>query len=116
MRECIEIGSSPAEEDCAQCGSPDYSVRARRECRAYIEQLYRFLDSKGFKRDELPETFSLVVKANSHDFGTYYEVACRFDPDDELQSNLASLVEGESPTRWDDAARKELNLPNDDDY
>jgi len=43
MKETIYIGSSPPEEDCAQVGEEGYHAQSRRECRAYINQLYRFL-------------------------------------------------------------------------
>lgn len=43
MREYLEIGSSPPEEDPVQVGSIGYSTRARIECNAYRNQLRRVL-------------------------------------------------------------------------
>jgi hypothetical protein len=110
MIDYIEIGSSPWGEECAQLGSEGYSERGRAECRAYVGQLYRLLEANGFRRDELPEGFSLGVKGNSHDFGTYYEVVCRFNADDERSVDIAYWLEGNSQELWDDSAKMELKL------
>ena len=108
MIERIEIGSSPWGEDCAQVGTDDYSEVARRECKAYIGQLYRTLEAKGFKREELPDSFLLVIKGSAHDFGTYFEVVCKFNGDDERSWEIASLLESEGPELWDSVAQREL--------
>lgn len=89
----IEIGSAPAEEDCAQTTDPDYAARARAECRRFIDLIRRTLGPE-------PEGARLVVVGNPHEFGTYYEVACRFEGDDEAASTYAYRCEGEAPTRW----------------
>jgi hypothetical protein len=46
MNSWIDIGSSPPDESCVQVGSDDYVRRARRECRAYINQLRRVFGSE----------------------------------------------------------------------
>ena len=107
MREYIEIGSTPCDEECAQVGADDYAERSRKECRAYIGQLGRTLAAAG---KEKPEGLALVVRGQSHDFGTYHEVACRFDDSDEDACELAYWIEANGPTRWDDIARVELGL------
>lgn len=106
----IEIGSTPCEEECAQVGTDDYSVRARKECKAYINQLRRFIVSKGFDNVTIESKIRLLIKSNSHDFGTYHEVACRFDESNEEACNIAYMLEGNGPTRWDALARAELGL------
>ena len=41
MRDYINIGSAPVEEQCAQVGRDNYRAMARLECRAFKEQLER---------------------------------------------------------------------------
>jgi hypothetical protein len=82
-RDYIGIGPAPAEEECAQVGSPDYARRARAECRRFIELLRRTFG-------EEPEGAQLMIKSNPHDFGAYYEVVCYYEEGNE-----------EAPTRWD---------------
>ncbi len=107
MMTTIEIGSSPAYEDCAQVGSEGYGIRAEAECQSYIDQLYRFMRERSIK---LPESFRLVIKRNSHDFGTYYEVAARFDDDCKRSHKIANMLQKDGPTEWDDQAKLELNI------
>ena len=93
MKDFINIGSTPAEEDCFPAGHP----LALAETRIYRDQLRR----------EFP-TADLRVKGFPHDFGTYYEVvACYFD-DDEQSIETAYAVEFDAAFEWDDIARKEL--------
>jgi hypothetical protein len=98
----IEIGASPSNEECAQCGiDPDFGERNRAECRALMHQLRRV-------HGDEPEGARLYIKANPHDFGTYREVACKFDSDDETATAYALLCEEDTPQQWDDEARAEL--------
>ena len=93
-RDYIDIGSSPAEEDCAQVGSPDYYTRAKTECARFIALIRKTLGQE-------PEGAHLAVKSNPHDFGTYYEVVCYFEEDDEEARKYAFRCESEAPARWD---------------
>jgi hypothetical protein len=97
----IEIGSSPAEEPCAQVGSDNYYEMAHRECRALIRQLRRKLGQE-------PPGARLYIKSNPHDFGTYYEVACKFNENDEAATEYAYKCESECPQNWDEKAKEEL--------
>lgn len=81
----VEIGSSPCDEPCAQCGK-DSSELMRLECRAYLKQLQREFPGGDFR-----------VKASNHDFGTYYEVWCFYSDD----PSIALKAESESKTTWD---------------
>ena len=94
MRDYIDIGSSPSEEDCAQVGSPDYERRARTECARFIELIRKTLG-------EEPPGAHLAVKSNPHDFGTYYQVVCYFEGSDEEAREYAFRCESEAPARWD---------------
>lgn len=97
----LEIGCTPHEEDCAQVGSPDYRARARAECNAYRNQLIRLFGKP-------PEGAELIIKSNPHDFGTYYEVAVRFEEDNEKATDYAFDMENNSPAHWDEEAKAEL--------
>ena len=109
MMEYIELGSVPCDEPCAQVGDDDYRERARRECRAYINQLTRMIKSAG---KEIPEGFRLVIKSNPHDFGTYHEIACKFQDDNEAACELAYWVDENAPSLWDGEALRELARDN----
>ena len=98
----LEIGSSPCAESCAQVGIEDYERKAKKECRALMNQLIRI-------HGEPPPTAKLVIKGNSHDFGTYYELRCVYAIDNEAGTNYALACEN-LPEYWDDEAKKELGI------
>lgn len=77
MRDCIEIGSAPCDEECVQVTRDgDYAPAMRAECKRFIDVIRKKLgDEVGSAR--------LAIKGNPHDFGTYYEVVCYFDSEDE---------------------------------
>lgn len=110
----IELATAPHGEACAQVGEPGYGERARRECRAFRAQLLREASAAGVR---VPETVTLFVKRNAHDFGEYYEVAVRFplgdehDEEAEAAADAAYWFDANSPELWDAEARAELGLP-----
>lgn len=111
MRDYVYIGSTPCEEDCAQVGSDNYFERARKECNVFIRQLWRHIEKeKGVTRETAPDSFALVVKSEPHDFGSYYEVAARYNDNDEKAGDLAFWCENNAPTNWDEEAKKELGI------
>lgn len=93
----MEIGPTPAAEDCVQLGTEDYAVRAREECKRFIEFIRKHQGPE-------PDGARLAIKGNAHDFGTYYEVVCYFD--DELPESEAYAFgcESDLPDTWDVAA------------
>lgn len=101
MRDSLDLGSAPSGEECAQVGRDDYHDRARRECRAYIHQLRRTFG-------EEPAGARLSIKANDHDFGTYWSVVCSFDGGNEAATDYAYRCES-GPESWDEEARWELS-------
>jgi len=103
MRDYIDLGASPYEEQCAQVGRPDYWDQARRECREYIKQLRRRFGAE-------PDGTTLVVTENPHDFGTYLSVVCRFDSARPQSVEYAFRCEREMPGLWDEEALRELGL------
>lgn len=103
MTDKLELGPTPSNEDCAQVGSEDYAIKARAECRAMIAQLRR-----GFGPE--PEGARLIIASNPHDYGSYLEVAVKFDDNYPQAVDYAFKLESEYPSDWDDTARLELGL------
>ena len=100
-RDYIDIGPCPPDEECEQVG-PNYdSVKARRQMDAYIRQLRRELGPE-------PEGARLAIKSHPHDFGSYSDVVCYYDTDNEAAAEYAFKCEGEGPANWDDKALIEL--------
>jgi hypothetical protein len=114
MRDYIELGSSPSDEDCVQVSDKeDYIEKMRCEVMVYKNYLQRL-----FK----PEQSTLSIKGFPHDFGTYYEVIAYFESGDQSLSayegdeeppknksmDEAFNMENNSPARWDDIAIEEL--------
>lgn len=102
MKDYLELCSTPIDEPCAMVGSPDYSTRARAECRAFVGQLERAFPLA------IEAGCSFRIKSNPHDFGTYFEVQVCFDDEDEIQTEWAYDIENDLPTHWDEIARAEL--------
>jgi hypothetical protein len=102
--ETLYCGPVPANESCEQLG-PNYDPkRARLECQTYIAQLRRQFGPE-------PDGASLRIKSESHDFGTYLEVVCKFDSSDETATAYALQCEGEAATEWDEESKAVLALP-----
>lgn len=98
--EWFSIGPAPLEEECAQVGNEGYLDLAKIECRVFLNMLTRVLKP----------TIRLSVMAHLHDSGTYHEVACHFDPNDEAQEEEMLRLERETPGEWDEQAKVELAL------
>ena len=95
--ENLNIGSAPNEDDCAQVGSADYYERARKECRAFMEQIRKHYPE--------PENGYLNVKSYPHDFGSYYEVVAYYDQSDAEAVKWAYDIEGDDLgvlSTWDE--------------
>lgn len=102
MLDYLSIGSTPAAEPCAQLGKDNYAAMARKEGKAFINQLKRVCG-------EPPAGAYFKLKAFPHDFGTYYEVCVMFSDQDEEAIEYAYKVEAETPEYWDEEAKQELN-------
>lgn len=89
----IELGPTPAEEDCTQVGDPSYWEKAHDECSRYIELIRNKLGSE-------PQGAKLDVKGFNHDFGTYYEVVVRYDHRVKEAVDYAFRCDLEAPSRW----------------
>ena len=93
VHDYISIGSTPCDEDCAQVGTDNYNTRARDECMRFISLIRKSLGSE-------PQGAKLTVKAFPHDFGTYHEVVCYYDDENEEATNYAFKCESEAPSTW----------------
>lgn len=102
MEDYIEIGAVPAEEQCQQAGTPHYDpLKARAECRQFIVAIRREIGPE-------PHGAELRIRSNSHDFGTYYEVACYYDTTFPEAVDYALRCESESPVNWNASDRRHL--------
>jgi hypothetical protein len=102
MREELDFGPVPGDEVCEQLG-PNYNEsRARAESKAFIELIRRVIGIE-------PEGAELRVKRNTHDFGTYLSVVCRYDSNNEVALNYAFKVDNKCPLSWDDKTIVELD-------
>lgn len=91
MLDEISIGATPNEESCAQVGTDGYEEKAMRECKAYIAELKA-------KYGEPPFGAKLRIKSNPHDFGSYYDVVCEFNPD--IDDAYDYSMDVEMGTNW----------------
>lgn len=89
------IGSTPCDEACAQTGREDAPRLQRIECEAYIAALKRV-------HGEPPEGARLVSRSMAHDLGSYREVHCLYDSDNEEAAAYACKVE-EGLRTWEEA-------------
>lgn len=93
MRQYLVIGPTPCEENCAQVGQPDYHRKARAEGRRFIQLLRDTLGPE-------PEGAALRIESFPHDFGTYLEVVCWFETDNEAARAYARRCDDEAPATW----------------
>jgi hypothetical protein len=96
QKDVVYLGCAPAEEECAQVGSPDYEDRAKRECLAYIEAIRAVCGPE-------PEGAKLKIKRDIHDFGSYLEVACEYDTENRTAAEYAARCDDHAPTTWAEA-------------
>jgi hypothetical protein len=96
MREYLELGPVPSNEECYQTGKDDY-ILIRSEASIYKKQLERMFPDLWFS-----------VKAFDHEFGTYCEVVVYYNPDDEAEVNKVYEVESNLPQNWDLESLKQL--------
>lgn len=104
MKEYMVAGPTPYDEDCAQVGTVDYSEKANKEMKAYINQLNRLFpdaESKGI---------DFKIKWFHHDFGSYGEVCMFWNTDDEIADEYVYIIESDLPAIWDREALQELNI------
>lgn len=94
MKDYISLGPTPCDEECAQVGDNDYSLKSKEECRKYKQLLLN-------KFGEPPEGARFLIKNFSHDYGSYSEVVISFDSDNREALSFAIEVENNLPSKWD---------------
>lgn len=96
QKEWMELGTTPANEDCVQVSKEDYLPAMTKECERYKEML--------INRYPVPAGVNAYfgIKTFPHDFGSYKEVCIIYDAGDERSANFALFVEGSLPQEWDD--------------
>ncbi len=99
MKDYIDIGPAPCNEDCAQIGQLGFTECNIKECRRFIELIRSTLGPE-------PTGARLGIKAHDHEFGTYREVVCYYDDDKPEAVDYAFRCESEAPAKWN---------PEDDD-
>lgn len=95
MRDYMSIGPAPCNEDCVQVGTANYFPRARVECERFIRCIREVLGDE-------PAGAHLAIKSNPHDFGSYLDVVCYYDDQDEEATRYALKCEAEAPMTWGD--------------
>jgi len=105
MKDYINIGPTPCDEDCAQVGDNDYDIKSKIETAAYRNQLNRM-----FPEVLNSKTLSFSIKTFQHDFGSYKEVVLNYDDNNEEEYNEIALtkVDANTPKNWDEEALKEI--------
>ncbi len=95
-RDYLSIASAPYDEDCVQVtDKKPYLDDMRAECRRFLELVRKKLGSE-------PPGAQLAIKSFPHDFGTYLEVVCLYDDENEAASRYAFHCESDAPRTWDD--------------
>jgi hypothetical protein len=95
MKEYLDLGQCPYEETPAQVGEPNYRTNAIRQCQAYIQAIRNYLGNE-------PDGAQLLYRNFPHDFGSYFEVVCYYDPANADAVNYARRCEKEAPATWQD--------------
>jgi hypothetical protein len=94
------ICAGPYEETLATVGNPNFSDQNLKECIVFAKQLERDFG-------EAPARSDLIIKSELHDFGVFWTVAIRFDPEDPDAVAYANRVEN-GVARWDQTSLEEL--------
>jgi len=103
MRDYLTLGTTPYEEDCVQVITGEaYHEMMKKEAAVYRDYLMRLFP-------EPPKDTYFSFMMFSHDFGTYWEVVCWYDAEDETALDFSFEVENTLPAKWDEEARKELD-------
>jgi hypothetical protein len=97
MKQRINLGSTPADEPCAQVGAEGYAEKARAECKRYIQVLrHAYIATHG----ALPEGLNIRIASAPHDYGSYYEVVAEFDENDAQAYEAALWLDSHAPAEW----------------
>lgn len=96
MKDFVSLGSTPAGEECVQVGAENYYELSKEEAKKYITLLREKFG------DETTKGCRLAAKSFPHDFGSYTEVVCHFDDNDEEAMKFAYNMENNLPEYWNE--------------
>ena len=117
MREFIQIGTTPEEEECAQVGISD-EVQFKREAIAFRAQIFR-------ENTNLHPSVGIEVRAFEHDRGMhfrpletgwYHELVLTYPSDNDDARNAAFKLADNLPQEWDFEAKQQIGLIEQDDF
>ena len=98
----FQLGTTvPHEEHCVQLGRPNYSAYSKMEANILMKQIVRELGTP-------PDGCIMKMIGCKHDFGTYYDVALVYNPENEEHVRWMLKVESELPLNWDYESKVEL--------
>lgn len=93
-RDYFSLGSAPFAEECVSLSpDEDYLPAMRQECNRFIGVMRKIMG-------EEPPGAKLAIMSNPHDFGTYLDVVCYFDDQNEAAVDYAARCELEVPEYW----------------
>lgn len=96
MIDSLYIGETPHDEECVPTQDKlGYTKAQKEQCKAFIAGLRNILGQE-------PEGAKLFVKSNSHDFGNYYSVECKFDDNFPKSIEYAYNCESFEASTWED--------------
>lgn len=97
MIDFVEIETTPAEEDCAQTGTENYSMISRQEGKRMVAGVLKY-----FAKEIGEKQIGFKFHNNPHDFGSYLTIKILFNDNDEEAARLAYLIENELPQTWEE--------------
>ena len=104
MIDYVYLGPVPSDEEPVQIDRDGANaLEARHEAQRFAAMLRKVFPDYEHHR------CAFVTKSQSHDFGTYYEVAVKFDDKDAAACDYALFVESNTPLTWQDTAIKEYH-------
>lgn len=94
MRDYIELGSAPYDEDCVQVSMGNYFPKMLAECNRFKDLLIKLFPIP----KNLPVSFG--IKNFQHDFGPYCEVIIQYEDLNPRAVDFAYNVESNIPANW----------------
>ena len=106
MRDYLEFDTCPVDEEIVSVepNSIDYIIPMKQQGRKFIALLNKVFG-------EPPGDAYFGLKANDHDFGTYYSVCIFFDDESEDECKYAFFVESNLPRTGEDEEVKDFRAP-----
>jgi hypothetical protein len=97
MRDFIELGPTPTDEESSQMGQENFYEMNKIECEVYRRQLQQMFPNVNFRTKLFP-----------YEPEEYREVVVVFDDDNPESVDGAFRVEANLPDRWSDDAKRWL--------